>query len=76
MCLVKGDGAGILRLDFEPWTPADILSLGKLLAFGANSTLAGLKEGFDSNPTFAAPVVRAPDADGERFTIEMRIDRS
>ena len=29
-----------------------------------------------SNPTFAAPVVRAPDADGERFTIEMRIDRS
>jgi penicillin G amidase len=24
----------LLRLDFEPWRPADILSLGKLLAFG------------------------------------------
>lgn len=29
-----------------------------------------------SNPTFTAPVVRAPDADGERFTIEMQVDRS
>jgi penicillin amidase len=28
---------GILRLGFEPWIPADILSLGKLLSFGLSA---------------------------------------
>ena len=27
----------LLRLEFDPWTPADILSLGKLLAFGLST---------------------------------------
>jgi len=27
----------LLRLDFAPWTPADILGLGKLLAFGLST---------------------------------------
>ena len=27
----------LLRIDFEPWTPADMLSIGKLLAFGLST---------------------------------------
>ncbi len=27
----------LLRLDFEPWRPADMLAIGKLLAFGLST---------------------------------------
>lgn len=63
------DFLGISQADIVGWSDGGIIGLdiamnhpgriGRLFAFGANSTLAGLKKGFDTNPTFAAYIERA-----------------
>ena len=54
--IVGWSDGGIIGLDIAMNHPDRI---GKLFAFGANSNLAGLKDGFDKNPNFAAFIERA-----------------
>lgn len=54
--IVGWSDGGIIGLDIAMNHPDRI---DKLFAFGANSTLAGLKDGFDQNPNFAAFIERA-----------------
>ena len=53
--IVGWSDGGIIGLDIAMNHPDRI---GKLFAFGANSNLAGLKDGFDKNPNFAAFIER------------------
>jgi penicillin G amidase len=78
----------LLRLDFEPWTPADILSLGKLLAFGLSTNWErellradmlrelGPELMARLDPTYPAdnPVVTQEAWDGDGLSIVEQID--